>query len=65
MKKIRISKRHRPASWRLEPLPADPRDRDIIRAKQLTGHSRPPGAAPRTRDTGPDQGGPDTEDRHA
>jgi WhiB family transcriptional regulator, redox-sensing transcriptional regulator len=33
--KIRISKRHRPASWRLEPLPADPCDGDIVRAKQL------------------------------
>jgi len=44
MNKIRISKRHRPASWRPEPLPADPRDRDIVRAKQLVGRSRP--AAP-------------------
>jgi hypothetical protein len=33
--KIRISKRHRPAKWWLEPLPLDPRDGDIVRAKRL------------------------------
>ena len=43
MNKIRISKRHRPVSWRSEPLPTDPCDRDIVRAKQLAGRSRPPG----------------------
>ena len=47
MNQIRISKRHRPASWRPEPLPADPRDRDIVRAKQLVGRSRRPAAPPR------------------
>ena len=51
MKKVRISKRHRPVIWRLEPLSADPRDHDIMRAKQFAGRSRPPGAAlaPATR----------------
>jgi hypothetical protein len=65
VKKIRISKRHHPASSRLEPLPTDPRDRDIMRAKQLAGRSRPPGAAPRARGAEPERGGPDAEDRHA
>ena len=46
MNQIRISKRHRPASWRPEPLPAHPRDRDIVRAKQLVGRSRRPAAPP-------------------
>ena len=35
MTQIRITKRRRPADWRLEPLPLDPRDPDIVRAKQL------------------------------
>jgi hypothetical protein len=35
MRKIRISKRHDPVQRRLEPLPLDPRDRDIVRAKRL------------------------------
>ena len=39
---IRISKRHRPAGWPPEPLSADPRDRDIMRAKQLAIRSLPP-----------------------
>ena len=65
MNKTRISKRHRPASWRPEPLPADPRDCDIMRAKQLAGRSWPPGAAPSARSAGPDRGGPYGEDRHA
>jgi hypothetical protein len=34
MKQIRISKRHRPAA-ELDPLPLDPRDPDIVRAKEL------------------------------
>jgi len=33
--KTRISKRHHPAKWWLEPLPLDLRDRDIMRAKRL------------------------------
>ena len=65
MNKIRISKRHRPASWRLEPLPADPRDRDIVRAKQLADRSRLPGAVPRARGAGPDRGVACAEDRRA
>lgn len=63
--KISISKRHRPASGPLEPLPADPRDRDIVRAKQLAVRSRPPGATPRARDAEPGQGFACAEDRHA
>jgi hypothetical protein len=47
MRKIRISKRHNPAQRRLEPLPLDPRDRDIVRAKQ----SRP-GTVSRQRPRG-------------
>ena len=38
MRQIRISKQHRPGAWRLdqqEPLPLDPRDPDIVRAKEL------------------------------
>lgn len=47
MRKIRTSKRH-PAKWRLEPLPLDLRDRDIMRAKQLA-RSLPPSEHRRTR----------------
>ena len=65
MKKTLISKRHRSASWWLEPLPADPRDRDIVRAKQFAGRRRPPGAARRARGAGPDRGVACAEDRHA
>jgi hypothetical protein len=40
MRQIRVSKRHRAGNWRLdplsqEPLPLDPRDPDIVRAKEL------------------------------
>ena len=49
MDKIRISKRHRPVSWRSEPLPTDPCDRDIVRAKQLAGRSRRRPPRPRRR----------------
>ena len=34
MKQIRVSKRPRPAA-ELDPLPLDPRDPDIVRAKEL------------------------------
>jgi hypothetical protein len=34
MRQIRIRKRHRPAA-ELDPLPLDPRDPDIVRAKEL------------------------------
>lgn len=40
MKQVRITKRHRPSDWRLEPLPLDPRDPDIVRAKELARRSR-------------------------
>jgi hypothetical protein len=40
MKQLRITKRHRPDDWRLEPLPLDPRDPDIVRAKELARRSR-------------------------
>ena len=41
MRKTHASKRHpRAKSW-LEPLPLDPRDRDIVRAKRLA-RPRPP-----------------------
>ena len=45
MKQLRITKRHRPDGWRLDPLPLDPRDPDIVRAKELARRSRT--AAPR------------------
>ena len=35
MRQIRISKRPRPTRDWPEPLPSDPRDPDIVRAKQL------------------------------
>jgi len=35
MRQIRMTKRRRPDDWQLEPLPLDPRDPDIVRAKQL------------------------------
>jgi len=41
MRQIRVSKRQRPASGRLEPLPPDARDPDIVRAKQLARRARP------------------------
>jgi hypothetical protein len=65
MNKIRISKRHRPASRRLEPLPADTRDHDIVRAKQLANRSRPSGGAPHARNAEPDRGAPYAKDGHA
>lgn len=39
MRRIRISKRHDQVKWWLVPLPRDPRDRDIVRAKQLAGRA--------------------------
>lgn len=35
MKQIRISKQNHPARTRLEPLPLELRDPDLVRAKQL------------------------------
>ena len=54
MRKIRISKRHDPAQRRLEPLPLDPRDRDIVRAKRLARRLPLPGIAVRARGVRPD-----------
>lgn len=50
MKQLRITKRHRPDGWRLEPLPLDPRDPDIVRAKELARRSR--AVAPRPGGSG-------------
>jgi hypothetical protein len=47
MKQIRISKRRRPASWWLEPLPPDARDPDIVRAKRQARRARPAPASAR------------------
>ena len=42
MNQIHRAKRHRgPASGRQEPLPADPRDPDIVHAHRITRRSRP------------------------
>jgi len=35
MKQIRMTKRRRADDWQLELLPLDPRDPDIVRAKEL------------------------------
>ena len=40
MKQLRITKQRRPDDWGLEPLPLDPRDPDIVRAKELARRSR-------------------------
>ncbi len=43
MRQIRISKRRaRRAEWRQEPLQADPRDPDIVKAHQLARRSASP-----------------------
>jgi len=45
MKQIHRAKRHRgPASGRQEPLPADPRDPDIVHAHRIARRSSRPGA---------------------
>ena len=41
MRQVRTSKRRRPAGEPAEPLPLDPRDPDIVRAKQLTRSQSP------------------------
>ena len=51
MTQIRITKRRRRDDWGLDPLPLDPRDPDIMRAKELarrarTGTVRPGRTAP-------------------
>jgi hypothetical protein len=40
MKQLRITKRHHADGWRPEALPLDPRDPDIVRAKELARQSR-------------------------
>jgi len=40
MRQIRTIKKRRPEDWRLEPLPLDPRDPDIVRAKELARRAR-------------------------
>jgi hypothetical protein len=53
MKQLRIAKRQRPDDWRLEPLPLDPRDPDIVRAKELARRSRTVASPPsRARQAG-------------
>ena len=48
MKQLRITKRHRPdmRGWRQEPLPLDPRDPDIVRAKELARRASAAAARP-------------------
>jgi hypothetical protein len=58
MKQIHRAKRHRgPASGRQEPLPADPRDPDIVHAHRITRRSRP--GADRQRSGSHDPAAPD------
>src|SRR5262249_59672374 len=40
MRQIRMTKRRRPDDWRLEPLPLDLRDPDVVRAKELDRRTR-------------------------
>ena len=54
MRQIRITKRQRPAPCWLEPLPLDPRDPDIVRAKQLARRASPSRGGQGAR--GPDHG---------
>jgi hypothetical protein len=41
MRQVQVSKRHRPGAWRLDPLPLDPRDPDIVRAKEADRRRSP------------------------
>jgi hypothetical protein len=53
MRQVQVSKRHRPGAWRLDPLPLDPRDRDIVRAKELDrrrSSARPPASGQRVKE---------------
>ena len=56
MTQIRITKRRRPDDRWLEPLPLDPRDPDIVRAKEIARRARagmsPSGAAGQTSRAG-------------
>jgi hypothetical protein len=49
MRQIRVTKRQRPSDWRQEPLPLDPRDPDIVRAKELARRSSTPQPAAQSR----------------
>jgi hypothetical protein len=40
VKQIQVSKRHRASDWWQDPLPADPRDPDIVRVKEQDRRSR-------------------------
>lgn len=54
MRQIQVSRQHRKRAWRLDlhdPLPADPRDPDIVRAKELD-RRRSRACAQRTRPAG-------------
>jgi hypothetical protein len=60
MRQIRITKRHRSRDWWAEPLPLDPRDPDIVRAKELDRRSAGRPGAPATtgqRVSGPGRAG--------
>ena len=35
MRQVQVRKRHRPGAWQPDPLPLDPRDPDIVRAKEV------------------------------
>ena len=48
MRQIRFSKRHRPAA-ELDPLPLDPRDPDMVRAKELARRQSRTGEQPGLR----------------
>ena len=56
MTQIRITKRRRPDDMRLEPLPLDPCDPDIVRAKELARRART-GTPPPGRTGRPDRAG--------
>jgi hypothetical protein len=49
MRQVRVTKRPRPRSWQQEPLPLDPRDPDIVRAKELARRENAPRPAQQTR----------------
>lgn len=42
MRQIQMSRRRRPTLVPAEPMPLDPRDPDIVRAKQLARSADPP-----------------------
>ena len=50
MRQIRVSKRKHAADQHVEPIRLDPRDPDIVRAKQYARHPRP--SVPSRRENG-------------